>query len=177
MDELAEAYTIGSVAVAAGIEGGQALEGASVQLLTEVVQRHGLQYLPQTSIPAESGLAAILTAAGRQALSFMRGAGNGLLKVWQRAPGAVIAAGAVAGSFYVGHQWLTMDERTELERIRQLAETERLAINGMSPEDRYRAFAAVGSRLGPKPGANTLLWIGATVFVAVVGWRWYQQGR
>jgi hypothetical protein len=175
MDELAEAYTIGSVAVAAGIEGGQALEGASVQLLTDVVQRYGLAYLPRTAIPAESGLAAAFTAAGRQALEWVRGAGTGLLRVWQRAPGAVIAAGAVATTGYVTHQWLTMDERTELERIRQLAETERLAINGMSPEDRYRAFAAVGARLGPKPGASTLLWVGAGVFVALIGWRWWSS--
>lgn len=174
MTELAEAYTIGGLTAAVGIQGGADLQRESIDLLAEVTWRYGLLINPiQASFPAESGLAQAAAKFVAAARDWLRAGGRAALKTFSKQPGAVITAGAVAGSLGIVYTWLTADERVELQRLRENSELLRRSFNGLRPEDRHKAIGLLAGNLGARTSTTTALLWGLGIFAGIIGVRWF----
>lgn len=176
MARLAEVYTIGGAADAAGVVGGKDIQIATADYLAELASRHSFVDLAITSgIPAESAFAAVALRFVAAARTYLGTAGRNLLGWMAKNPNTVIAAGAVAGAVGVTYSWLTMDERTELARLEQVSETLRLTFNQLPQEQRARAFAVMAGAMAPRSELSNWILLAIAAGIGVWVWRTWQE--
>lgn len=169
MDRYAGLYTVAELAGAAGISGAVGLKTSVIESMAEVTSRLGIDVLP--AYPTESGFAAVAWRYSLAAGTWLRGAAASLLSWVSKNPGMVIAGTLVGGTVYSAYSWLTMAERTELGRMDQVGQVLQHAIDGMSPEDRAKAFAMLSAKLGAQPQRMSWVTIG---LVVIGGWIAYR---
>ena len=156
--ELAGAYTIGGLTRASGISGGGELQTQTIEALAGMTSKLGLDLIPAFVQP-ESGWVAVASRFLTASRDWLTSAARGTVVALSKNPALTIGAGLIGGALYTTYQWLTADERIELERIRQAAQVQRHAFDGMNKEDRARAFQQIsGSLLPPTRLANLLTW-------------------
>jgi hypothetical protein len=172
MGELASFYAVGAVAEAANIEGGSKLKDQTAYLLAEISERTGLIDLSAPAGPAESG-GFWLALAG--AANWLRATGASLLTGAAAQPGFTLGLVGLVGGTYTVHQWLTMDERIQQSKARELAEVLQGAINGMSAEDRARFVASAAGGLSPGWSTGRIVLWGLGIGAGLLAWRWYTQ--
>jgi len=172
MGELASFYAIGAVAQAANIEGGDKLREQTVALLAEVAGRTGAIDL---SAPVPAGVESGFWAQLGMAANWLRVTGAALLAGAAANPGFTLALIGSVGGIYTVHQWLTMDERIQIQRARELSGVLQGAINGMSPEERARVVASAAGGLAPGMSTGRVVLWGLGIGAGLLAWRWYTK--
>lgn len=176
MDRMAGLYTVAELARAAGISGATGLKTSVVEFLAEVTGTRGLDVLP--AYATESGFAAVALQYTLRAGTWLRGAVPGLLAWISKNPGMVIGGLLVGGGAvgagvlsYKAYTWLTGAEQTEGDRLSQVGQVLEHAIDGMTPEERARAFATLAAQLGPQPQRMNWFTIGLVALGGYVVYR------
>lgn len=169
MDRMAGLYTVAELARAAGISGAAGLKTSVVEFVAEVTGSRGIDVLP--AYATESGFAAVALRYTLQAGTWLRGAAAGLLAWVSKNPGMVIAGTLVGGAVYSTYSWLTMAERTEGTRLDTVGQVLQHAIDGMTPEERARAFATLAAQLGPQPQRMNWVTLGLLAIGGYVAYR------
>lgn len=169
LDRYAGLYTVAELALAAGISGAAGLRTSVIESMAEVTGRLGIDVLP--AYTAESGFAAVALRYTLQAGTWLRGAASGLLAWISKNPGMVIGGVLVGGVVYSTYSWLTMAERTELGRMDQVGQVLQHALDGMTPEERARAFANLAGKLGAQPQRMNWVTLGLLAIGGYVAYR------
>jgi hypothetical protein len=160
MSRLAEAYTVGGAADAAGIDGGRDLQLMTADYLAELAARHSFVNLAITSqVPPESAFAAVAYRFVAASRDYLARASRAVLGFVATHPTKIIVAGAIAGAIGVTYSWLTMAERIELARLEELSELLRVTFNGLPAEERSAAFARLAGGMAPRVEASNWLYL------------------